>query len=101
MNAEVARQSNAIAQLCRRHHVARLDIFGSAALGADNADSDFDFVVEFQPLEIGAYSGAYFGLLESLERLLGRPVDLVVERAISNPYFRESVEATRKRIYAA
>jgi predicted nucleotidyltransferase len=44
---------------------------------------------------------ATFGLLESLVRLMGRPVDLVVASAIKNPYFRQSVEQTRALLYAA
>ena len=87
-------------QLCLRHHVTRLDLFGSAATGRYHAEeSDLDFVVEFQPLPAGTYADAYFGLLESLEQLFGRPVDLVVDSAIRNPYFRQSVEETKVPVY--
>ena len=61
----------------------------------DSEDSDLDFVVEFQPAAFGAYADTYFGLLEALERLFGRQVDLVVGSAIKNPYFLQSVEHTR------
>ena len=63
--------------------------------------SDPDFPVEFQSLPAGAYADAYFGLLEALERLFGSPVDLVVDSAIRNPFFRQRVEETRTQIYAA
>ncbi len=101
--AFVAERAAELARLCQRHGVRRLDLFGSAATGRFRAgDSDLDFVVEFQPATVsGAYADAYFGLLESLERLYGRPVDLVIDGAIRNPYFRQSVEATRKPLYAA
>ena len=101
--AFVAEHATELARLCQRHGVRRLDLFGSAATGRFRAgDSDLDFVVEFQPATVsGAYADAYFGLLESLERLYGRPVDLVIDGAIRNPYFRQSVEATRKPLYAA
>ena len=46
------------------------------------------------------YADNYFGLPEGLEELFGRPVDLVVERAIKNPYFRQSVDETNSLIYA-
>jgi hypothetical protein len=39
--------------------------------------------------------------MENLERLFGRPVDLVMARAIRNPYFLESVNRTRTVLYAA
>ena len=45
------------------------------------------------------YADAYFGLLEALERLFGRPVDLVSGTAIKNPYFRQSLEETRTLVY--
>lgn len=100
--AFVAEHATELARLCQRYGVRRLDLFGSAATGRFRVgDSDLDFVVEFQPATVsGAYADAYFGLLESLERLYGRPVDLVIDGAIRNPYFRQSVEATRKPLYA-
>ncbi|MCC7017103.1 MAG: nucleotidyltransferase domain-containing protein [Rhodospirillales bacterium] len=88
--------------LCRRYRVRRLDLFGSAATGGYRPESsDLDFLVEFDPPAPGSYADAYFGLLEGLEQLFGRPVDLVVASAIKNPYFRESVEKTRALLYAA
>jgi uncharacterized protein len=91
-----------LAELCRRYRVRSLSVFGSATReDFDPERSDFDFLVEFEALPSGQYSDAYFGLLESLERLLGSPVDLVVSSAIRNPYFRQSVERTRAVLYAA
>lgn len=87
--------------LCRRYHVRRLDLFGSAARGQAGAGSDYDFLVEFAPLPPGGYADAYFGLLEALQNLLGSPVELVVERAIRNPYFRQAVQAHLESLYAA
>ena len=90
------------AQLCLRHRVVRLSLFGSATRDDFDAErSDFDFLVDFEVLPRGQYADAYFGLLESLERLLGRPVDLVVASAIKNPYFRQSVDQTKLLLYAA
>jgi hypothetical protein len=89
-------------ELCRKHHVRRLEVFGSAAgSGFDPERSDFDFLVEFAELPPGSYATAFFGLKEDLERLLGRPVDLVIPSAIRNPYFRQSIEASRALLYAA
>jgi predicted nucleotidyltransferase len=88
--------------LCRRYHVRRLELFGSAASGQDRlGESDLDFLVEFDPPPPGAYADAYFGLLEALQSLFGRPVDLVVASAIKNPYFRQSVEQTKTLLYAS
>lgn len=90
-----------IIALCKHYRVQRLDVFGSAATGPfDPQKSDVDFLVEFQPLPPGQRAEAYFGLLEALQTLLGRPVDLVVARAIQNPYFRQAVDRTREVLYA-
>ena len=102
MNPEIAKQKAELEKLCRQHHVRQLDLFGSAATGRDKpGQSDLDFLVEFESLPAGTYADTYFGLLESLEHLFGRPVDLVVASAIKNPYFRESVEKTKAPLYAA
>lgn len=102
MHPIVEEKRDAILELCRRHRLMRLDLFGSAATDEfDPASSDIDFLVELEDLEPAAYSEAYFSLLEDLEALLGRSVDLVVESAVTNPYFRESIERTRTRLYAA
>jgi uncharacterized protein len=92
----------AVEGLCRRFHVARLEVFGSAAEGTfDPQRSDLDFLVEFRPLEPGPLADAYFGLLSELQRLFDRKVDLVTPKAIRNPHFLKSVNATRKELYAA
>ncbi|HET6378626.1 MAG TPA: nucleotidyltransferase domain-containing protein [Methylocella sp.] len=102
MNLEVARRKTELEALCREHHVRRFELFGSAAAGRDRpGESDLDFLVEFEPLPPGSYADAYFGLLESLETLFNRPVDLIVASAIKNPYFREAVERTKALLYAA
>lgn len=102
MAPTVAAHQAEIADLCRRYHVHRLELFGSAARGEDNpATSDLDFLVEFKPLAVGQYADAYFGLLESLQALSARAVDLVVASAIRNPYFREAVDRSKVLLYAA
>lgn len=88
--------------LCARYGVRRLALFGSAVRDDfDPQHSDLDFLVEFGPLPSGAHSKAYFGLLRDLEQLFGRPVDLVEDGTIRNPYVLRSVEAEQKTLYAA
>lgn len=88
--------------LCRTHRVARLELFGSAAEGGfDPGRSDLDFLVEFQRADDMNAADQYFGLLESLEKLFARRVDLVCAKAMRNPYFIRSVNRTRTLLYAA
>lgn len=91
-----------IARLCREYHVLRLEVFGSAATDAfDPATSDLDFLVEFLPLPEGRRFDTYFGLLEDLQGLFGRDIDLVIAKAIKNQYFLKSINRNRKTLYAA
>ncbi len=89
--------------LCAKYRVRSLELFGSAASENrfDSEGSDLDFLVEFLPLQPGEYADAYFGLLEALQELFGRPVDLVMIRAVKNPYFLESINKNRTVVYAA
>ncbi len=98
----IARHSEELAKLARRYGVSQLDVFGSAATGEfDDAHSDLDFIVVFFDEPPGGIANAYFGLLEDLQRLFSRKVDLITERSIRNPYFRESVEESRRPVYVA
>jgi predicted nucleotidyltransferase len=91
----------ALTELCRRFQVRRLELFGSATgRQFDPARSDIDFLVEFEPATSG-FGDRYMGLLESLEELFARHVDLVETKAITNPYFLQSIQASRELLYAA
>ncbi len=75
--------------LSRRYGVVYLALFGSMARGDAGPDSDIDILVSF---EGPATSERYFGVLFHLEDLLGRPVDLVTDRALRGelrPYIEE------------
>ncbi len=88
--------------LCRLHHVTRLEVIGSAARGTfDPARSDFDFLVEFEELPGGEIAPNYFDFELALERLFGRRIDLVMPSAIRNRFFRKSIDAARRVLYAA
>jgi predicted nucleotidyltransferase len=95
------RQEQLVA-LCRKHHVRRLDVFGSAARGDfDEESSDIDLLVEFEEMSFPDRADAYLGLLTEAEALLGRRVDLVEVNAVRNPYLRRGIEASRQLLYAA
>ncbi len=96
----IAQHSEQLTEICRRHHVKRLELFGSAAGGDFNHQtSDIDFLVDYHPFRGPGKADAYFGLLEDLQELFDRPVDLVVDRAIENPYFRKSVDSSKVPVY--
>lgn len=89
-------------ELCRKYHVYELDVFGSAATSEFNDQtSDIDLLVEFDSSVSKNRFDNFFALLEELKKLFNRPVDLVEPGGLRNPYFIDSVEKTRRRIYAA
>ena len=89
-----------IESVCRRLGVTRLDIFGSAATGRAKPESDVDVLARFDRSR-GNLFARYFELKEELERIFGRPVDVVVEDAVRNPYFKQALEQTRRNVFAA
>ena len=102
MNPIVERNRSELAALCKQYGVRRLGVFGSAVSGEfDERNSDLDFIVEFQPLPAGTYADAYFDLKMELERLVTRPVDLIMDSAIKNPYFQAEIRRTEQELYAA
>jgi predicted nucleotidyltransferase len=89
-------------ELCRQFAVSRLEVFGSAADGFfDPGRSDLDFLVEFAPPSGTNAFHQFFGFQLALAELFGRKVDLVDATAMQNPYFIESVNRSRKLLYAA
>lgn len=91
-----------LAALCRKHHVRKLAVFGSALRDDfDPARSDIDFRVAFGEVPLATYADNYFELIKSLEALFARPVDLMTSQNIRNKYLRAEIESTQKILYAA
>lgn len=102
MTGVLENKLGAIAEVCVRHGVVRLDAFGSALRDDFRPDeSDLDLLVEFGAMEPYARVDAYFGMLEELRALLGLEVDLVMAGAVKNPYIARDIERTRRMLYAA
>ncbi len=102
MIAPIEEHRAELAELCRRHHVLRLAVFGSATRDDfDPQRSDLDFLVDFESLTPGEHADSYFGLLEGLESLFDRRVDLVESSTLRNPYRRQEIEATQVLLHAA
>ena len=74
--------------LVARYGVDRLALFGSTVRDAARTDSDIDILVSFDG---PATSERYFGVQFFLEDLLGRPVDLVTDKAL-RPELRPFIE---------
>lgn len=88
-----------IIDLCKKHKVRRLFVFGSILTSRFNEDSDVDLVVDFNKAEVKDYFTNFFDFKYSLEDLLGRKIDLLEEQTIRNPYLKKNVDATKTLIY--
>ena len=102
MDPWIAGRRREIEGVCREFGVKRLELFGSAA--RDDFDvrrSDVDFLVEFEEGSVVNAADRYFGMLHALEDLLNRHVDLVVTKAVENPYFFDAIRSERTLLYAA
>lgn len=101
MDIAIPLDLTAIASAGERFGVQRLRIFGSALTDRfDPSRSDVDFLVDFAA-DHPDLLGAYLGLKEELERIVGRNVDLVMTDAVRNPYFKASAFNTAQDVYAA
>jgi predicted nucleotidyltransferase len=92
-------------ELCRKHRVKNLWLFGSAVRDDfDPARSDLDFLVEFEPQERNGFDDVYFRLEDDLKKLFNRDIDLIERHVIEqskNPYRRESILESPELLYAA
>jgi predicted nucleotidyltransferase len=100
MGSAIGNYKNKLSELCHIYGVRRLGVFGSASRhDFDPKRSDIDFLVNFtEAYPLGAFE-QYFGFKEALEHLFQRPVDLVEEKAIRNPYFKQAIQHDRVLVY--
>ncbi len=100
MSTLAAPPPDRLAELCRRWKIRELSLFGSQARGDARPDSDVDLLVDYDP-------AADWSLLDTarlraeLAELFGRPVDLVRERNVTNPYRLASIRRDRRLLHAA
>src|SRR5690606_1788281 len=88
-----------IRALCNKHKVASLFVFGSILTDNFKKSSDIDLLVDFSGVDLYDYADKYFDLKTSLEKLLKRPIDLLEDRAVKNPYLRKSIDSSKQMIY--
>lgn len=98
----VENRRNLIEQLCRRHGVSALYVFGSAVRDDFRpGESDIDLLVDFGDMDGRSKAHAYFDLLDALEDALGTHVDLVMVGAVKNRFLSREIERTKQLLYAA
>jgi predicted nucleotidyltransferase len=72
---------------------------GSVLTSQFNSNSHIDLIFDFKDIDVKDYADNYFDFIFSLQVILNRPVDLLEEQAIKNPYFKKVVNKTKKLVY--
>ncbi|MEX2569177.1 MAG: nucleotidyltransferase domain-containing protein [Cyclobacteriaceae bacterium] len=85
--------------LCKKHHVDKMYLFGSALNNTFNSESDIDFVVKFKPIDLAQYFDNYINFKEKLKKLLGREIDLLEEQSLKNPILLNSIIKNKVLVY--
>ena len=88
-----------IIDLCKKHKVHKLFVFGSVLTSRFNDNSDIVFVVDYIKAEVSDYFDNFFDFKYALENLFDRKVDLLEEQTIKNPYLKKNVDTTKTLIY--
>ncbi|MBM2816008.1 MAG: nucleotidyltransferase [Ignavibacteria bacterium] len=99
MQSIIENKKNEIKALCKNHNVEMLYAFGSVCTDKFKADSDIDLLVSFKPMDYPDYADNYFELAEKFEELFHKPVDLITEKSLSNPYFIKTINKTKTLLY--
>jgi len=88
-----------IKQVCNTYHVKSLFAFGSVVSGKMKSGSDIDLIVDIDSKDPIDYSDNYFALKFQLENILKRPVDLLEDKAVKNPFLKKQIDNTKVLIY--
>jgi predicted nucleotidyltransferase len=88
-----------LSTLCGQYNVKSLYAFGSVLTEQFNNNSDVDLIVAFNDIPVEEYADNYFDFKFSLQDIFNRPVDLLEEQAIKNPYFRKKIDTSKQIIY--
>ena len=88
-----------LSMLCRKYNVKTLYAFGSVLTEQFGNNSDVDLIVAFNDIPVEDYADNYFDFKFSLQDVFNRPVDLLEEQSIKNPYFLKSINRHKQIIY--
>lgn len=89
-----------IVNLCLQNKVKSLYVFGSVLTDEFSDKSDVDLVVDIDANDPIDYADSYFNLKFALQDLMKRPIDLLENKAIKNPYIRQNIDQSKSLLYA-
>jgi predicted nucleotidyltransferase len=89
----------AIEQLCSQNKVRSLFAFGSVVRDELTPESDIDLLVDMESTDPFEYTDNYFNLLEQLQQLFKRPIDLLESRGLKNRILKAEIDKTKVPLY--
>lgn len=92
--------NNSLQNLCKQNNVKSLYVFGSVLTDRFNEHSDIDLLVDIDSSDPFEYADNYFNLKFALQELFNRPIDLLENKAIKNPFIRNTIDSSKFLIYA-
>lgn len=101
MNKIIEDKIDTLKKLCEKYDIKTMYVFGSVVTDKFRDNSDIDILISFKNISIEEYTDNYFELHYELEKLFNRKIDLLTENSLSNPYLIESIDETKKLLYAA
>jgi hypothetical protein len=100
MGVRIAVDQARIGEFCRKWRIKELALFGSALRDDFAPDSDVDVLVELQP-DHGLSLYDWVDMIEQLETIFGRKVDLIAKGGLKNPFRRREILRTAEVVYAS
>lgn len=98
---EIYKYEDKIKEICEKLHIKKLAVFGSATTDKFGPESDIDIIIEFYYEQNENLFDKYFMLKEELTNIFHRPIDIIVERSVKNPFLKQTIDSTKRNIYAA
>lgn len=99
MEKAIQNNLHKIKAIFKKYGASSAYIFGSAVKNNFNNSSDVDFLYSFPDgLDYETYANNYFEMANELENLLNKPVDLIAEKTLKNPYFIASINETKVQL---
>jgi len=89
----------AIQELCAKHKVAKLFVFGSILTPKFSEQSDVDLLVDFQKIDIMSYADNYFNFKNALENIFKRKVYLLENQSVKNTFLRASIDESKIKVH--
>ncbi|QHV97604.1 nucleotidyltransferase family protein [Spirosoma endbachense] len=100
IHAILADKLSIVTRILKENGVKRAYAFGSVCTEQFTETSDIDLLIDFDELlDPISYGENFFAIADALESILKRPVDLVTQRSVKNPYFSKILDQTKMAIY--